>query len=53
MTDQADAPSQHHPVDANGVTEAPHVGSIPTFDSAVVEASAHLGVTQMDMLHVA
>jgi aerobic carbon-monoxide dehydrogenase large subunit len=35
------------------VAESPHVGSIPTFTSAVVDAFAHLGVTHMTMPHSA
>ena len=33
------------------MAESPHVGSIPTFTSAVVDAFAHLGVTEMTMPH--
>jgi carbon-monoxide dehydrogenase large subunit len=33
------------------VAESPHVGSIPTFTAAVVDAFAHLGVTNMTMPH--
>jgi carbon-monoxide dehydrogenase large subunit len=50
-TDYTVTPSPHHPIGAKGVAESPHVGSIPTFNSAVVDAFAHLGVTHMDMPH--
>jgi carbon-monoxide dehydrogenase large subunit len=50
-TDHTVTPSPHHPIGAKGVAESPHVGSIPTFTSAVVDAFAHLGVTHMDMPH--
>ncbi|MFT3817356.1 MAG: aerobic carbon-monoxide dehydrogenase large subunit [Rubrivivax sp.] len=50
-TDFTVTPSPHHPIGAKGVAESPHVGSIPTFTSAVVDAFAHLGVTQMTMPH--
>jgi xanthine/CO dehydrogenase XdhC/CoxF family maturation factor len=46
-------PSPHHPIGAKGVAESPHVGSVPTFTSAVVDAFAHLGVTHMNMPHTA
>jgi hypothetical protein len=46
-TDHTVTPSPHHPIGAKGVAESPHVGSIPTFTSAVVDAFAHLGVTDM------
>ncbi|MBA4342780.1 MAG: carbon-monoxide dehydrogenase large subunit [Methylibium sp.] len=52
-TDHTVTPSPHHPLGAKGVAESPHVGSIPTFTSAVVDAFAHLGVTQMTMPHSA
>lgn len=52
-TDYTVTPSPHHPIGAKGVAESPHVGSIPTFTSAVVDAFAHLGVTHMDMPHTA
>ena len=38
---------------AKGVAESPHVGGIPCFSNAVVDAFAHLGVTHMDMPHTA
>jgi carbon-monoxide dehydrogenase large subunit len=52
-TDFTVTPSPHHPLGAKGVAESPHVGSIPTFTSAVVDAFAHLGVTHMNMPHSA
>ena len=50
-TDYTVTPSPHHPIGAKGVAESPHVGSIPTFTSAVVDAFAHTGVTHIDMPH--
>ncbi len=50
-TDYTVTPSPHHPLGAKGVAESPHVGSIPCFTAAVVDAVAHLGVTHMDMPH--
>jgi len=44
-------PSPHHPIGAKGVAESPHVGSIPCFTNAVVDAFAHLGVTHMTLPH--
>jgi carbon-monoxide dehydrogenase large subunit len=52
-TDFTVTPSPHHPIGAKGVAESPHVGSIPTFTSAVVDAFAHRGVTDMTMPHSA
>jgi carbon-monoxide dehydrogenase large subunit len=52
-TDFTVTPSPHHPIGAKGVAESPHVGSIPTFTSAVVDAFAHLGVTHLNMPHTA
>ncbi len=52
-TDHTVTPSPHHPIGAKGVAESPHVGSIPTFTSAVVDAFAHLGVKHMVMPHSA
>ena len=52
-TDYTVTPSPHHPIGAKGVAESAHVGSIPCFTSAVVDAFAHLGVTHMDMPHTA
>jgi carbon-monoxide dehydrogenase large subunit len=50
-TDFTVTPSPHHPLGAKGVAESPHVGSIPTFTSAMVDAFAHLGVTHFNMPH--
>ena len=50
-TDFTVTPSPHHPIGAKGVAESPHVGSIPTFTSAIVDAFSHLGVTHLDMPH--
>ncbi|PKO82946.1 MAG: carbon-monoxide dehydrogenase large subunit [Betaproteobacteria bacterium HGW-Betaproteobacteria-11] len=50
-TDFTVTPSPHHPIGAKGVAESPHVGSIPTFTSAVVDAFSHLGVAHMNMPH--
>jgi carbon-monoxide dehydrogenase large subunit len=50
-TDYTVTPSPHHPIGAKGVAESPHVGSIPTFTSAIVDAFAHLDITHMDMPH--
>ncbi len=50
-TDYTVTPSPHHPIGAKGVAESPHVGSIPTFTSAVVDAFSHLGITHMNMPH--
>ncbi len=52
-TDFTVTPSPHHPIGAKGVAESPHVGGIPCFTNAVVDAFAHLGVTHMDMPHTA
>lgn len=52
-TDFTVTPSPHHPLGAKGVAESPHVGGIPCFSNAVVDAFAHLGVTHMDMPHTA
>jgi carbon-monoxide dehydrogenase large subunit len=52
-TDHTVTPSPHHPIGAKGVAESPHVGSIPTFTSAMVDAFAHVGVTHIDMPHTA
>jgi len=48
-TDYTVTPSPHHPIGAKGVAESPHVGSIPCFTNAVVDAFAHLDVTHMEM----
>ena len=50
-TDYTVTPSPHHPIGAKGVAESPHVGSIPCFTNAMVDAFAHLGVTHMEMPH--
>ena len=50
-TDYTVTPSPHHPIGAKGVAESPHVGSIPCFTSAVVDAFSHLGVTHINMPH--
>ena len=50
-TDYTVTPSPHHPIGAKGVAESPHVGSIPCFTNAVVDAFAHLDVTHMEMPH--
>ena len=52
-TDFTVTPSPHHPLGAKGVAESPHVGSIPTFTSAIVDAFAHIGVTHLNMPHTA
>jgi len=52
-TDFTVTPSPHHPIGAKGVAESPHVGGIPCFSNAVVDAFAHLGVTHLDMPHTA
>ena len=50
-TDFTVTPSPHHPIGAKGVAESPHVGGIPCFTNAIVDAFAHLGVSHMDMPH--
>ena len=50
-TDFTVTPSPHHPIGAKGVAESPHVGSIPCFTNAIVDAFSHLGVTNMTMPH--
>jgi carbon-monoxide dehydrogenase large subunit len=52
-TDETVTPSPHHPIGAKGVAESPHVGGIPCFSNAVIDAFAHLDVTHMDMPHTA
>jgi len=52
-TDYTVTPSPHHPLGAKGVAESPHVGGIPCFSNAVVDAFAHKGVTHVDMPHTA
>ena len=51
QTDYTVTPSPHHPIGAKGVAESAHVGSIPCFTNAVVDALAHLGVTHLNMPH--
>ncbi|MDT7835729.1 aerobic carbon-monoxide dehydrogenase large subunit [Aquabacterium sp. OR-4] len=48
-TDHTVTPSPHHPIGAKGVAESPHVGSIPCFANAVIDAFAHTGVTDLTM----
>ena len=38
-TDFTVTPSPHHPIGAKGVAESPHVGGIPCFSNAIVDAS--------------
>ena len=52
-TDYTVTPSPHHPLGAKGVAESPHVGGIPCFTNAIVDAFAHKGVSHMDMPHTA
>ena len=52
-TDYTVTPSPHHPIGAKGVAESPHVGGIPCFTNAIVDAFAHKGVTHVDMPHTA
>ncbi|MDH3386981.1 MAG: aerobic carbon-monoxide dehydrogenase large subunit [Gammaproteobacteria bacterium] len=52
-TDFTVTPSPHHPLGAKGVAESPHVGGIPCFSNAIVDAFAHKGVTHIDMPHTA
>ena len=47
--DQTVTPSPHHPIGAKGVGESATVGSPAAFVNAVVDALAHLGVTNIDM----
>ena len=42
-------PSPHHPFGAKGVGESATVGAPPAIVNAVVDALAHLGVTNMDI----
>src|ERR1700692_3920453 len=48
-TDHTVTPSPHHPIGAKGVAESPHVGGIPCFSNAMVDAFAHLGTTHFNM----
>ncbi len=52
-TDHTVTPSPHHPLGAKGVAESPHVGSIPCFSNAVIDAFAHLDTTHFDMPYTA
>jgi carbon-monoxide dehydrogenase large subunit len=52
-TDYTVTPSPHHPLGAKGVAESPHVGGIPCFSNAIIDAFAHKGVTHVDMPHTA
>jgi len=52
-TDHTVTECPHHPLGAKGVAESPHVGGIPCFSNAVIDAFSHLGVTHMDMPHSA
>ena len=52
-TDYTVTPAPHHPLGAKGVAESPHVGSIPCFTAAIVDAFSHLGVTHMELPHSA
>lgn len=52
-TDYTVTPSPHHPLGAKGVAESPHVGGIPCFSNAVIDAFAHKGITHMNMPHTA
>jgi carbon-monoxide dehydrogenase large subunit len=42
-------PSPHHPIGAKGVGESATVGSPAAFVNAVIDAVAHLGITNIDM----
>jgi carbon-monoxide dehydrogenase large subunit len=48
-TDKTITPSPHHPIGAKGVGESPTVGAPPAIANAVVDALAHLGVTNIDI----
>lgn len=52
-TDYTVTPSPHHPIGAKGVAESPHVGGIPCFSNAIIDAFAHKGITHIDMPHTA
>ena len=52
-TDYTVTPSPHHPLGAKGVAESPHVGSIPCFSNAVIDAFAHLDTTHFNMPYTA
>ena len=42
-------PSPHHPIGAKGVGESATVGSPAAFVNAVIDAVAHLGISNIDM----
>jgi len=42
-------PSPHHPLGAKGVGESPTVGSPAAYVNAVIDATAHLGIRNIDM----
>jgi carbon-monoxide dehydrogenase large subunit len=48
-TDKTVTPSPHHPLGAKGVGESATVGAPPAIANAVVDALAHLGVTNIDI----
>jgi aerobic carbon-monoxide dehydrogenase large subunit len=48
-TDKTVTPSPHHPLGAKGVGESATVGAPPAIVNAVIDALAHLGVTQIDI----
>ncbi|HEY8737327.1 MAG TPA: aerobic carbon-monoxide dehydrogenase large subunit [Candidatus Dormibacteraeota bacterium] len=48
-TFQTVTPSPHHPIGAKGVGESATVGSPAAFVNAVMDAVAHLGITNIDM----
>ena len=50
-TDYTVTTSPHHPIGAKGVAESPHVGGIPCFSNAIIDAFAHKGITHIDMPH--
>ncbi|MEE8232674.1 MAG: molybdopterin cofactor-binding domain-containing protein, partial [Thermoplasmata archaeon] len=47
--DKTVTPSPHHPIGAKGVGESATVGAPPAIVNAVVDALAHLGVTNIDI----
>ncbi|MBI5303532.1 MAG: carbon-monoxide dehydrogenase large subunit [Chloroflexi bacterium] len=47
--DKTVTPSPHHPLGAKGVGESATVGAPPAIANAVVDALAHLGVTNIDI----
>jgi aerobic carbon-monoxide dehydrogenase large subunit len=48
-TDRTVTPCPHHPLGAKGVGESATVGAPPAIANAVVDALAHLGVTNIDI----